>query len=262
MSEFTNAHKIGAFALLAAVALTLFDWRLGLLPVGVFLILCAIAPFMYRFSFFFPIISRGRTGRPVVALTFDDGPHPVSTPALLQLLDSHGVKATFFVMGRRAAAHPELIQEILFRGHTIGNHSYRHDPFVAFKGIQKVIDEIVPTQDLLRRLGVAPLTYRPPVGITYPALGGVLRQLGLKAVTFSCRARDRGNRSMDQLSQRILKGVRGDDIIMLHDHLPAPDGPAELFIAEVARILEGIQAKGLAVRPLEEVIGSPVHGKL
>ena len=191
-------------------------------------------------------------------MTFDDGPDPTTTPLLLERLAAHRAPATFFVTGRRAAAHPELIQAILAAGHTIGNHSYNHDTLVAFKGARRIFAEIAETQQLLIRLGVTPLLFRPPVGITYPALGNVLPRLDLTAVTFSCRARDGGNRSIGRLSARIIGRARPDDIIMLHDSRPRRRRHLSHWLAEIDRILAGISQKGLAVRPLAELIGRPV----
>lgn len=258
MLKLAPAYKLGAVSIGCAAVLAFIDWQWAWVPVVLFLLLCGAAPFCYRVGFFLPLVSRGRSGRPIVALTFDDGPHPATTPGLLDVLERYRVKATFFVIGHRAKAHPDLVQAILSRGHTIGNHSYHHNPFIAFKGAQRVADEIVSAQDLLRQLGVKPLVYRPPVGITYPSLGKVLSQLKLTAVTFSCRAGDRGNRSIDFISERILKRVRGDDIVMLHDHL-GPNIQAADFLKEIARVLDGLPAKGLAVRPLEELLGHPVN---
>jgi peptidoglycan/xylan/chitin deacetylase (PgdA/CDA1 family) len=254
----TKGNKIGLTTLAIALLLLFIAPTLSLVPLALFLLLLLAAPFMYRFGFFLPVISRGRTGQPVVALTFDDGPDPMTTPLLLERLAAYRAPATFFVTGRRAAAHPELVQAILAGGHTIGNHSYNHDTLVAFKGARRIFAEIAETQRLLTRLGVTPLLFRPPVGITYPALGNVLPRLGLTTVTFSCRARDGGNRSIARLCQRILRRVRADDIIMLHDSRPQRRAHLGHWLAEIDQILAGIAEKGLTIRPLAELIGQAV----
>jgi peptidoglycan/xylan/chitin deacetylase (PgdA/CDA1 family) len=250
--------KIGFILLAVALLLVFIDPALSLVPLALFLLLLLAAPFMYRFGFFLPIISRGRTGQPLVALTFDDGPDPITTPLLLERLAAHHAPATFFVTGRRAAAHPELIQAILSAGHTLGNHSFSHDTLAAFKGSRRIFAEIAETQRLLIQMGVTPLLYRPPVGITYPGLKMVLLRLGLTTVTFSCRARDGGNRSLGRLAGRILRRVRPDDIIMLHDSRPQRRAHLSHWLAEIDRILAGISQKGLTIRPLAELIGQDV----
>jgi peptidoglycan/xylan/chitin deacetylase (PgdA/CDA1 family) len=254
-----NVQKIGVAALACALAMALVDVRLALIPVFLYLLLCLTAPFLFRFGFYVPVISHGRTGQRVVALTFDDGPDPATTPHLLRLLAAYGAPATFFVVGKRAAVYPELIKAILDGGHTIGNHSFRHDALVGFRGAAKISAEILPVQQLLEGMGVTPMVFRPPVGVTYPGLRRVLDGLGLVAVTFNCRALDRGNRSIGRLAERILERVRPDGIIMLHDHLPLGSrADLPLWLAEVEAVLAGIPRKGLAFRPLSELIGRPV----
>ncbi len=258
MAGLKNGQKIGLAALVCALGMALIDLRLALIPAALFLLLCLVAPFLFRFSFYLPIISRGCTGQRVVALTFDDGPDPATTPHLLNLLAAHDVPATFFVVGQRAAAHPELIKSILDAGHTIGNHSFRHDSLVAFRGQEKITAEILMAQRVIGGAGVTPMVFRPPGGITYPGLAEALETLGLVAVTFSCRAWDRCNRYIEHLAERIIGRARPDDIIMLHDYLP--EGPANLsqWLAEVEAILSGIRGKALEFRPLAELIGRPV----
>ena len=258
MAGLNNRGRIGVAAFFCAIGLTQVDLRLAMIPVSLFLLLCVVAPFLPRFSFYLPIISSGHTGRQAVALTFDDGPDPATTPHLLRLLGIHGVPATFFVVGKRAAAYPGLIRSILDAGHSIGNHSFNHDPFVGFKGQKRIVEEVIITQRILADLGVMPMVFRPPVGVTYPGLGKVLNELGLVTVTFSCRALDRGNRSIGHIAERILRNARGDDIIMLHDHPPAHPASISTWLAEVETLLSGISRKGLEIRPLSELIGRPV----
>ena len=258
MVGFSRLYKIGMLALLLAVVMAAIDPPLATVPLCLFMLLLLTAPFVHQLGLFFPVISRGQADKPLVALTFDDGPDPRSTPALLRLLNGHRVQATFFTVGQQAAKHPELIRSILAHGHSIGNHGYHHDALAAFKGARRVTHEIEKTQQVLAKMGARPLVFRPPVGITYPALGAVLAKLNMTAVTFSCRAWDRGNRSIVHLSRRILKRVRPGDIIMLHDRFPPQGGDPAQWLDEVELILTGLGEKGLAVRPLAELIGRPV----
>ncbi|MBN2438515.1 MAG: polysaccharide deacetylase family protein, partial [Deltaproteobacteria bacterium] len=176
-------------------------------PLGIFVLFCLVAPFLPGMGFFLPVISRRRTGRKAVALTFDDGPDPDVTPRLLDLLRRHGVQATFFVTGERAERHPEVIRGILSKGHTLGNHSYRHDPLLMLRSRATLREEVARTQDVLSMFAVRSLVFRPPVGITNPRLPGVLRELGMYCVTFSCRAFDRGNRRIAGLAATILRKI-------------------------------------------------------
>jgi len=211
---------IGAAALLLGAFFLLFSPALAVLPLGLFLLLCLVAPFLPCSGFFLPIICRGAEGSQKVILTFDDGPSPESTPILLDLLAKHELQATFFVIGEKAAAHPELIKNILARGHTIGNHSLRHDPLLMLRRAKTLQNDIHTTQEILRKFGIEPLFFRPPAGITTPRLDTVLTREGLIAVNYSCRAFDRGNRNINNLARKILSRLQPGDIIMLHDLPP------------------------------------------
>jgi peptidoglycan/xylan/chitin deacetylase (PgdA/CDA1 family) len=254
----TLAEVSGAAAISGALFLSAAGpaWSAALL--GGWLLVCAVAPFLPRLGFYLPVVSHGGTGRPAVALTFDDGPDPLSTPALLALLSRRGIRAAFFVTGRNAAAYPDLVRDMLAGGHSIGNHSFSHDAAIMFRSQARLRGEIAQTQAVLAGLNIVPLVYRPPVGITHPRLIGALKAEGLIAVTFSCRAFDCGNRRIQRLADTILRTVRGDDIIMLHDTPPPGGISVDQWIDEVRRILDGLDRKGLTVVPLADLLQQPV----
>jgi peptidoglycan/xylan/chitin deacetylase (PgdA/CDA1 family) len=164
------------------------------------------------------------------------------------------------VVGCRAAAHQELVREILARGHEIGNHSQSHDPFVMLKSVKRLRREVAECQDVLAGLGVTPLVFRPPVGITNPRLLVVLGTLGLACVTFSCRPLDFGNRRRRGLRERVLGRVRAGDIVLLHDTLPTTVA-VPTWLGEVGAILAGLRDKGLRVVPLSVLLGMEVTRK-
>jgi peptidoglycan-N-acetylglucosamine deacetylase len=257
-TPFSPAERIGFGAFALAMVLSLLELRLAAIPLGAFLLLCFTAPLLPGFSFFLPIISRGRTDSKAVALTFDDGPDPVSTPKLLDLLARHRVTATFFVTGKNAVAHPGIIVEILSRGHTIGNHTYHHDNFIMLKSSSALKREIEATQQVLSSFGIAPLVFRPPVGVTSPRLAAVLRETGMIVVNFSRRARDRGNRKVTGISKRILRWLGPGDILMLHDTRPHNAALIDSWLNEIDRVLSGIRDKGLELIPLSTLIERPV----
>jgi peptidoglycan-N-acetylglucosamine deacetylase len=247
-----------AAAYLTAFVLAFTDPRLSIIPLALFLALCFLAPFFPGLGFYLPVVSRGKSGKKAVALTFDDGPDPAVTPPLLDLLQAHGAPATFFVTGKRASEHRELIRRILAGGHSIGNHSYHHLPLLMLKPYALLKKEILSTQEVLGEFGISPLVFRPPVGITSPQLGPALEGTGLRCVNFSCRGYDAGNRFISRLSSKILKKVRPDDIILLHDTAPVKNFSLDFFISEIDSILNGLKSKGLSVVPLSEIIGAPV----
>jgi peptidoglycan/xylan/chitin deacetylase (PgdA/CDA1 family)/SAM-dependent methyltransferase len=252
------AHITGMAAFQASFVLAFIDIRLAAVPLVLFVVACFIAPFLPSFSFFLPIISRGRTGLRAVALTFDDGPDPATTRSLLDLLAKHGAHATFFVTGLAAAAYPDLIRLILSRGHDIGNHSYRHSPWLMLKGGEELRKEITSAQSVLRKFNITPLAFRPPAGITNPRLWRALIESGMYCVNFSCRAFDAGNRRVIGLSKKILNKARPGDIILLHDVNPGSGFDAGAWIIEIENIFIGLKKKGLGILPLSKVIGRPV----
>jgi len=246
----------------ALIGLALVGLQLGLpgwpIPLLLLLGLLAAGPFFPGAQLFLPLIRHGPRTEKVVALTFDDGPDPRVTPAALELLDRWGSKAAFFLVGQKAQANPELVREILERGHEVGNHSYSHDPLLMLRPFRRLGKEIDSATRALSDLGVRPLAFRPPAGITNPKLGRALRRRGLFALLFDCRGIDFGNRRLHGLAARILKKARPGSIILLHDRWGGPEYDLETWQKEVERILEGLAERGLAAAPLSRVIGRPV----
>ena len=255
--SFSLGEKVGAAALLLALVLFFVIPALATSPLFVFLVLCVVAPFLPRFSFFLPVISRGKNGSHEVALTFDDGPSPESTPVLLDLLERHNLQATFFVVGEKAVQYPELIQRILDKGHTLGNHSRNHDSFLMLRSHKRLHYDIYSTQEILKNFGVKPLVFRPPVGITGSRLKKVLAEIGLVTVNFSCRAYDRGNRNINNLAGKILGNLQPGDVIMLHDLPPSQKEMMDYWQKELDILFEALQTRYTTV-PLEQLIEHPV----
>ncbi len=255
---FPVAAKAGLSAVLLAAILVVVDYRLAVIPLAGFVALCLAAPFFPRFGFYLPVISRGVSGKKAVAITFDDGPDPLTTPRLLNLLSERRIKATFFVTGEKAAAHPELVEDLVQHGHLVGNHSYRHSYRILFKTGSVIAEDIEAAQTVLKDLGIRPLAFRPPAGIISPGLRSALLKTGMYLVNFSCRPLDGGNRRLNKMAQRILNRVRPDDIILLHDSRTPDEGLIAVWLNEIENLLAGIETKGLAVLPLSELIGRPV----
>lgn len=244
---------------MSAAAVIFFFHPLAAAAVALsYIVLCVAASFFPQSSFYLPVISRGKTGRNVVALTFDDGPAEPTTRRIMDLLDHFSVKATFFVSGVNALKHPDIIREMIRRGHTIGNHSFHHNPFLMLGGYHYLYKEVSKAQDILKDMGVRMLIFRPPVGIISPKLPSVLDKLGMFCVTFSCRGGDFGNRRVRNLSSRILKKVKADDIILLHDVTPHGGEARAVLLGEIEKILLGLNRQGLKVVPLADLINRQV----
>lgn len=250
---------VAGIIILTAAAISFFiNPQLTIALALFYIALCIAACFFPQTNFLVPVVSRGNSGRNFVALTFDDGPTQPVTKQILDLLDKYSVSATFFVTGVNAARFPEIIGEIIARGHTIGNHSFHHYPFLMFKSSKVICREILTAHELLKKMGVNTIAFRPPVGIVNPKLAPLLQKLNMYCLTFSCRAADFGNRRVENISRKILEKVKADDIILLHDVPPRRMDDQELLLKEIDNLLSGLQTRGLEVVPLSTLIGKTI----
>jgi peptidoglycan-N-acetylglucosamine deacetylase len=258
--SFLSPAQITGIIFLSVAAVVLFINSLLAIAVAlIYIFLCVAASFFSRSNFYLPVISRGNTGKNLVALTFDDGPAQPTTKQILDLLDKYSVQATFFVSGVNALKHPDIITEIIARGHAIGNHSLHHNPFLMLGSYNYLYQEIFRAQEVLKEMGINAMAFRPPVGIISPKLPLVLNKLGMFCLTFSCYASDAGNRFIKNLSFKILKKVKADDIIVLHDVPPRGKEDSTFLLQEVEKILQGLIDKGLEVVPLSKLIGRNIN---
>jgi peptidoglycan/xylan/chitin deacetylase (PgdA/CDA1 family) len=158
-----------------------------------------------------------------LAMTFDDGPNPAWTPRLLEILVSHNVKATFFLVGSHAQAEPELVRRIVAGGHLIGNHSWSH-PNLALAGASRVEIELSRTSEALEQIaGVQVKYFRPPFGARRPVVFRLARSLGMVPVLWNAMTSDWKEPSADAIALRLTNRIdqqqgrgRASNIV-LHD---------------------------------------------
>lgn len=185
---------------------------------------------------------RFSTEKNEVWLTIDDGPDPEDTPRLLELLAAHGARATFFVIGQNAAAHPELVRAIAAAGHEVAHHTHTH-PIGTFwcASPGRVRRELDAALAALREAGVAPIRFRPPVGIKNPWLANALRARGLTAIGWSARGLEHWLGDADAVASRALRGITPGAILLLHE---GPRMPAAIRVHAIQRVLERLQTLG------------------
>lgn len=156
--------------------------------------------------------------RNAVAMTIDDGPDPVVTPQVLDILDRYPAKATFFCIGDKAAQYPDLCREIVRRGHAVENHSQHHHHSFAFLGYSGFLRELQAGQDTFAAItGQRPLFFRAPAGLRNPLLDPVLHRLGLQLASWSIRGFDTRIGDAGRVRNRLLRGLRAGAILLLHD---------------------------------------------
>lgn len=210
-------HAAGAVALVAAPAS--WPWVAGGIVANHAAL--ALAGFLPRSRLLGPNLARlpaPAAQRGEVALTFDDGPDPEVTPRVLDALDAAGLKATFFLIGERAARHAALAREIVRRGHAVENHSHRHSTAFGWYGPGRARREVEAAQGAIAdATGVAPAFFRAPFGIRNPLLDPALARCGLRYVSWTRRGFDTVARDPRRVLDRLARGLAAGDILLLHD---------------------------------------------
>lgn len=194
----------------------------------------------------------------VIALTFDDGPDPEVTPKVLEMLSRTGQRATFFCIGAKAEAHPDLVAEIRRSGHGIENHSHRHPNSFALRTGRAMAREILQCQNAIERSGGGrPSFFRPPAGIQNPFLPGVLREAGLSLVSWTRRGFDTVTHDGGRVASRLIgSGLSGGEILLLHDGAPAAriGRQADVVLEALPRVLDEMLRAGVRSAALHEVL--------
>jgi peptidoglycan/xylan/chitin deacetylase (PgdA/CDA1 family) len=191
--------------------------------------------------------------RAEIALTFDDGPDPDVTPQILNILDAHRARASFFCIAEHATRHPELCREIVRRGHAVENHSREHPAGFALRGMGGMRREIAAAQsDLAAVTGKLPRFFRPPAGLRSPLLDPVLHEVGLRLASWTRRGFDTQDADAGRVYGRLVEDLAAGDILLMHDGHCARDGEGQAVVLQVLpRLLSHAQSLGLKSVTLE-----------
>lgn len=180
---------------------------------------------------------------PPVYLTFDDGPDPVITPQVLDLLAAHNAKATFFVQGSQVQAYPELARRIVAEGHSLQNHAWNHPRLPDLPQSEITYGQLQPTNDAITAAaGVTPTCLRAPFGATSPTVYSAAASVGLEVVGWHLNPADYNDPGASAIAGHVLNNVSVGSIVLLHD---AGSGDRQQTVEALATILPELAARGL-----------------
>ena len=190
------------------------------------------------------VVTRFATEKDEVWLTIDDGPDAQDTPRILDLLDRHGARATFFLIGERAAQSPLLVAEIIRRGHEVGHHTHTHPLGSFWRATPATVRaEIDRGLAALRAGGAHPQWFRPPVGIKNLFLDEVLVARGLRCVAWSVRSLDSVSGDPAEVASRVMARLRPGSIVLMHE---GPPVHPNVRVRAIECVLEALAARRFA----------------
>lgn len=246
-------HNIALILLTLAIA-ALSYFRFGsdyywivlvLLLVG-FSFLVIFGSSVLTFNYFIKSVSKGNANG--ISLTFDDGPDVILTPKVLTILEHYKVKATFFLIGKSVEKHPELVSEIINKGHIVGSHSYSHDNKITVFSTSKLTNDLEKGIEAIQTvIGKRSVYFRPPFGVTTPRYKRALKNVGVKSIGWSLRSMDTVAKSKEQLLNKLTSKVKPGDIVLLHDN-------CSITIDTLPDFLAFCDKKGIIIVPLDENI--------
>ncbi len=212
------------------------------------LLLFYLNRYVYRgFGMHVDLFRRGPSSFPVVALTFDDGPHPYYTNQILDILKENGVRATFFLVGKHVEMYPDVVLRICEEGHEIGNHTYSHQRMLGMSAKQ-VMHEITRTENAIRDVtGYETRLFRPPQGLYTSTVLEVLQEMKYTMVLWSVSSQDWAEPSWRQIVRTVLKSTGSGDIILFHDNgdlLGAQGGDRSNTVRALPVLIQGLKQEG------------------
>ncbi len=191
-----------------------------ILAIGIFAFLI-YASFNISSGIYLQTFSRKKTDAKQVMLTFDDGPHPVHTPAVLDILKKYEVKAAFFVIGKNIAGNEDILKRMLAEGHTIGNHSFSHGNTFPLLRPQKMADDLMQCERAAEKIiGQRTTWFRPPFGVTNPYVARAIKMRNYRVAGWSIRSLDTLFNDKNKPVRRVVKRLKPGAIILLHDNRP------------------------------------------
>ncbi len=229
-----------------------------LLFIGAFLCSFAISAYAYddstmvwgRYGRADNVYSQVSTEEKVVALTFDDGPHPKYTEEILDILKEYDIKATFFVIGKNVQYNEDIFKRCASEGHEIGNHTFTHAKAdkCSYSGLK---DEIEKTENVIFQFsGRHTKVFRPPTGLCDEKCVALSNELGFKTIVWNIDTKDWMHTSSDKIVSNVLSSVKNGAIILFHDYIDSPSPTPEAL----RRIIPKLIANGYSFMTVSELL--------
>jgi peptidoglycan-N-acetylglucosamine deacetylase len=251
---------VTAIALTALVLCSVIFWESGYVAyvlcgiVVLYVWVTAYGSYNIEANYFVNSINTGKAKG--VALTFDDGPDPETTPRILSILKELNVKATFFVIGKKVEVYPDLLRQIDEEGHIIGNHSYSHSFVIGFFSTKRLAADMAKCNEAISAaIGKTPVFFRPPFGVTNPRYVAALKENGLQSIGWSLRSFDTRAKNKYQLIDKVISNLRTRDIVLLHDNIP-------VTVSALEDIVEHCKNKRLPLHTLSKIINREPYVKM
>jgi peptidoglycan-N-acetylglucosamine deacetylase len=195
------------------------SFTLFALVIIIYLIIVVYGSYSIQQNFFLPSFSKADTKEKIIAITFDDGPEPSCTSALLDILKKHRVEAAFFCIGKNISGNESLLKRMNDEGHIVGNHSYSHHFWFDFFSAKKMLDELRQTDTIIQNaIGNKPKLFRPPYGVTNPNIAKAIQEGHYTSIGWSVRTYDTVQKNKEKLLQKITENIQPGDIFLFHDH--------------------------------------------
>ena len=210
--------------------------------------LSVILSFFIRSGYFMKVLSRAETSEKIISITFDDGPDPLLTPLLLDILKESDTPATFFCIGKKISGNETVLVRMMTQGHLIGTHSFSHsNGFDLFSPARMRIEFQRSSNLVAGTTGRKPLLFRPPYGVINPMVRRALKGTGYHVIGFSNRAWDTSSEKEEIIFERLKKNLSPGDIILLHDTVPAT-------VEAVRKLIEYTKQAGYRIIPLDRLL--------
>jgi peptidoglycan-N-acetylglucosamine deacetylase len=204
-------------------------------------------------GFHLPVICCGNTNEKVIAVTFDDGPNPLKTPLILDVLKKHKVAATFFFIGNKLSGNELILKRVSEEGHLLGNHSFSHSNWFDLFSPGRMKAELMKTNKIIfDTTGKSPLFFRPPFGVVNPMVRKAVINTPWQVICWNIRSLDTLQRDPEKVRKKVLQQLKAGSIILLHDHTHFTEHHLD-------GLLTAIKDAGYGIVPLDSLIQKPAY---